>query len=62
MKRKRSGYREVGGKQVWSTTVTIVDQEEYDSGPFNFGNGYENGSLNTIIESLLAIREQVPVE
>ena len=60
--RKRSGYREVDGKRIWSTKVTIVDQERYDGGPFEFGSSYESGSLNRVIDSLLAIKEQIPAE
>jgi len=44
------------------TTVVVVDQQEDDSGPFEFGASYRDGSLNEVIDSLLAIRESVPPE
>jgi hypothetical protein len=60
--RTRSGYRTVDGKDVWQTTVYVVDQEQYESGPFAFGESYEDGSLKRVIESLIAIRESIPAE
>lgn len=58
----RSIYRTVDGQKVWSTVVTVIDQDCYDSGDFNFGAAYEDGSLNAVIESLLAVREKIPAE
>ena len=43
-------------------TVRVVLQEQYDGGPFDFGESYEDGSLNRVIDSLLAIRESIPAE
>jgi hypothetical protein len=56
----RSGYNMVKGVKVWSATETVVDQEQFDSGPFNFGASYTDGSLDQVIESLLAIRKLIP--
>lgn len=44
------------------TTVKVVRQEQYDSGPFNFGAEFEDGTLKAVIDSLLAIRESIPAE
>jgi hypothetical protein len=49
-----------GGK-AW-TEVTVVRQEQYDKGPFCFGNLYDEGTLNAVIKSLLDIRESIPAE
>lgn len=60
---KRSVYNIVDGEKVWSTAVYVVDQEKHDRrGPFEFGAGYADGSLNAVIDSLIAIRGSIPVE
>jgi hypothetical protein len=59
---RSGGYREVDGEKVWTTTVTVVSQAQYDSGPFDFGASYKDGTLDEVIKSLLAIREMVPAE
>ena len=45
-----------------SIRVTLADHDEHDSGPFDFGDSYKDGTLNRVIESLLALRAQVPKE
>lgn len=42
--------------------VTVVDQEEYDDGPFEFGKSWKDGSLDKVIASLQKIRESIPQE
>ena len=44
------------------TEVTVVSQEQYDEGPFDFGASYTNGTLDRVIQSLLDIRESIPAE
>lgn len=56
----RSVYNVVDGKKVWIRQVTHVLQERYSDGSFNFGAIYEDGSLNAVIDSLIAIRESIP--
>jgi hypothetical protein len=46
--------------QEWLTTVTVVWQEEYESGPFEFGALHRDGSLQAIIDSLLSIQAAIP--
>lgn len=49
-------------KSARATKLEIVaDQEQHESGPFNFGDDLA-GSLHRVIESLVAIRESVPEE
>lgn len=45
-----------------SVTVTVVSQEQYDHGLFNFGCDYEDGSLQEVIDSLLGIAARIPEE
>lgn len=52
-------YRSGDGN--WHTTVTVADQEQYDTGPFNFG-GLEPGSLAAVRTSLQAIWQSIPEE
>lgn len=39
--------------------VKVVRQQQYDPGPFYFG-GYEDGSLDRVIECLVEIRGSIP--
>lgn len=48
--------------EVWETQVTVVQQERYDAGPFDFGAIYEDGTLDNVIHSLMAIRDSIPEE
>lgn len=44
------------------TTVTVLRQRSYDDkGAFYFG-GSSDGSLNRVIDSLIAIRDSIPAE
>jgi len=52
----------IDGRRHWFVTETVVSQERYDDGPFYFGASYEDGSLDRIIASLIAIRETIPAE
>jgi hypothetical protein len=38
----------------------VTHQERHDKGPFDFGSGYEDGSLDRMIGSLYAIRGRIP--
>lgn len=42
------------------TTVHVVDQQRHDSGPFQFGASYADGSLGKVIASLQKIRDGIP--
>ncbi len=46
----------------WTTTVGVLSQEQYDKGPFHFGESYNDGSLDRVIEALNAIRDSIPEE
>lgn len=60
--RVRSVYNEVNGKREWFADVTVVSQDRYGQGPFVFGESYEDGSLDRVIESLHKIRNSIPEE
>lgn len=42
--------------------ITVLRQDQYEAGPFDFGADYEPGSLDRVIKSLLAIRKSIPEE
>jgi hypothetical protein len=42
------------------TTVHVAAQQRHDSGPFNFGASYEDGTLQNVIDSLLAMKAGIP--
>lgn len=42
--------------------VSVVNQEQYDGGTFDFGNSYEDGTLDRVLASLNSIRDQIPEE
>lgn len=49
-------------KKAWLVNVIVCDQEQYDSGPFDFGADYENGTLSRVLNSLIKIRDSIPKE
>lgn len=46
----------------WVTRIDLFSQEQYESGPFEFGSDYTDGTLNKMIASLEAIRADIPEE
>ncbi len=48
-------------KEPEMTTVTVLTQRSSDGGKFCFG-GYEDGSLNRVIDSLLGTRQLIPAK
>jgi hypothetical protein len=42
------------------TTVRVVRQQIHDSGPFNFGATYHDGTLDKVMTSLAKIRQSIP--
>jgi hypothetical protein len=42
--------------------IPVCVQEQYDEGLFDFGNTFEDGTLDRVIRSLEAIRESIPEE
>lgn len=43
-------------------TVKVLYQDQYGSGPFDFGSEYTDGSLDRVIASLQRIRDSIPEE
>lgn len=46
---------------VWIILVRVVSQEQYDSGPFDFGSG-SDGSLVEVVNSFAHLVEMIPPE
>ncbi len=42
--------------------VVVLEQEQHDGGPFNFGESYADGSFDEVLHSLIEIRESIPEE
>lgn len=42
------------------TRISVLDEEQYDGGTFNFGASYTDGTLQTVLDSLIAIRDSIP--
>jgi hypothetical protein len=50
-------------KEPEMTIVTVLHQRSYDDdGAFDFGSDSQDGSLDKVIESLIAVRDSVPPE
>lgn len=45
-----------------STTVYVVRQQRYDTGPINFGASYENGSFLKVLNSFKAALANIPAK